>query len=117
MVGIDLGLKDAVILATERQFGNPRFFRKDEGRLSKAQRRLAKKQKGSKNRAKEKLKVARIHARIADRRNDFLHKLTTQIVHEHQVIAAESLQVKNMIRNHRLEKYCRCRMGRVRTAT
>ena len=104
MVGLDLGLKDAVILSTGKKFGNPRFFRKDEDRLAKAQRRLAKKQNGSKNRAKVKRKVARIHARIADRRNDFLHKLTTQIVNENQVIAAESLQVKNMIRNHRLAK-------------
>ena len=103
-VGLDLGLRDAVILSTGQKFGNPRFFRKDEKRLAKAQRRLAKKQKGSKNRAKARLKVARIHAKIADRRSDFLHKLSTRLINENQVIAVESLQVKNMIRNHHLAK-------------
>ncbi len=103
-VGIDLGLTDSVILSTGQKFGNPRYFRKDEKRLAKAQRRLAKKRKGSKNRAKERLKVARIHAKIADRRLDFLHKLSTRLVNENQVIAVESLQVKNMIRNHPLSK-------------
>ena len=103
-VGIDLGLADAVILSTGQKFGNPRFLRKDEKKLAKVQRQLAKKQKGSRNRAKARLKVARIHAKIADRRNDFLHKLSTQLIHENQVIAVESLQVKNMIRNHHLAK-------------
>ena len=103
-VGIDLGLADAVILSTGQKFGNPRFLRKDEKKLAKAQRQLAKKQNGSRNRAKARLKVARIHAKIADRRNDFLHKLSTQLIHENQVIAVESLQVKNMIRNHHLAK-------------
>ena len=103
-VGIDFGLMDAVILSTGRKFGNPKFFKKDEKRLTRAQKTLSKKQKDSKNRVKAKLKVARIHARITDRRNDFLHKLTTTIVHENQVIALESLQVKNMIQNHHLAK-------------
>ena len=103
-VGIDLGLTHAVILSTGEKVSNPKFYRKDELRLVKAQRRLAKKKKGSKNRAKARLKVARIHTHIADRRNDFTHKLTTRLVHENQVIAIESLQVKNMIRNHHLSK-------------
>ena len=103
-VGIDLGLTHAVILSTGKKVGNPKFYRKDERRLAKAQRRLAKKKKGSRNRAKARLQVARIHVRIADRRKDFTHKLTTRLVHENQVIAVESLQVKNMIRNHHLSK-------------
>ncbi len=103
-VGIDLGLTHAVILSTGEKIGNPKFYRKDELRLVIAQRRLAKKQKGSKNRAKARLKVARIHARIGDRRKDFTHKLTTRLVHENQVITVESLQVKNMIKNHKLAK-------------
>lgn len=68
-------------------------------KLAQAQRRLAKKKKGSKNRAKARLKVARIHAKIADSRNDWAHKLTTRLVNENQVLAAESLQVKNMVKN------------------
>jgi putative transposase len=103
-VGIDLGLTDSVILSTGQKFGNPRYFHKDEKRLARAQRRLAKKQKGSKNREKACLKVARIHAKIADRRKDFLHKLSTRLINENQVIAVESLQVKNMIRNRHLAK-------------
>jgi putative transposase len=103
-VGIDLGLLDTAILSTGEKVGNPRFFRKDEKRLAKAQKRLSKKQKGSKNRDKARIKVAKIHAKIADRRQDFLHKLTTRLIRENQVISVESLQVKNMIRNHHLAK-------------
>ncbi len=103
-VGLDLGLKSMVILSTGEHVGNPQFFRKDEKKLAKAQRRHAKKKKGSKNRAKARLKVARIHARIADRRWDYQHQLSTRIVHENQVICIESLTVKNMLKNHHLAK-------------
>ena len=103
-VGIDLGLTHAIILSTGGKVENPKFYGKDEKRLEKAQRRLSRQQKGSKNRAKARLKVARIHAQVADRRRDFTHKLTTRLIHENQVIAVESLQVKNMIRNHHLAK-------------
>ncbi len=103
-VGLDLGLLSMVILSTGEQVGNPQFFRKDEKKLAKASRRLAKKKKGSKNRAKARLKVARHHAKIADRRRDYQHKLSTRIVHENQVICVESLSVKNMLQNHCLAK-------------
>src|SRR2546426_1884292 len=103
-VGLDLGLKSMVVLSTGEQVGNPQFFRTDEKKLAKAQKRLAKKKKGSKNRNKARLKVARIHARIADRRRDYQHKLSTRIVHENQVICVESLAVKNMVKNHSLAK-------------
>jgi putative transposase len=103
-VGADLGLKDFVILSTGETVGNPTFFTKDEKKLARAQRRLAKKQKGSKNRAKARRKVARIHARIADRRRDFLHKLSTRLIRENQTICVESLAVKNMVQNHKLAK-------------
>lgn len=103
-VGADLGLKEFVILSTGETVGNPKFFRKDEKKLAKAQRRLAKKQKGSKNRAKARRKVANIHARIADRRRDFLHKLSTRLIRENQTICVETLAVKNMVKNHRLAK-------------
>ena len=103
-VGIDIGLTDVVVLSTGQKFGNPQFFRQDEKRLAKAQRKLSKKQKGSKNREKARIKVARIHAKIKDRRLDFLHKLSTRIIDENQIIAVESLQVKNMIQNHHLAK-------------
>jgi putative transposase len=103
-VGLDLGLKSMVILPTGEAVGNPRYYAKDEKRLAKAQRRHAKKKKGSKNREKARRKIARVHARIQDRRRDYQHKLSTRIVHENQVICVESLAVKNMVKNHKLSK-------------
>jgi putative transposase len=100
-VGIDLGLEDVVTLSTGEKTGNEHFFRQEEKRLARAQRRHAKKHKGSKNREKARRQVARIHARIADRRRDFQHKLTTRLIREnprglcrvvgHRVSAEKSL--------------------------
>src|SRR6266566_2753221 len=94
-VGLDLGLKSMVITSSGETVGNPKYAAFDEKKLAKAQRRLAKKQKGSKNRTKARKKVARIHAKIADRRRDYQHKLSTRIIRENQTICIESLQVKN----------------------
>ncbi|HEU4782031.1 MAG TPA: RNA-guided endonuclease TnpB family protein, partial [Ktedonobacterales bacterium] len=103
-VGIDLGLHDVVVVSTGEKVGNPHFFRQDETKLAKAQRRLAKKQRGSHNRDKARRKVARMHARIADRRSDFLHKLSTRIIRENQTICIESLAVKAMVKHPTLAK-------------
>ncbi|MDQ2694468.1 MAG: transposase [Pseudomonadota bacterium] len=103
-VGVDLGLKDIAVLSTGEKIPNPRHLAKLEKRLAKAQQRLAKKQKGSANRQKAKAKVAKIHTRIADARQDYTHKLTTRLVKENGFLAAESLQVKNMVRNGALAK-------------
>lgn len=103
-VGIDLGLSHFAILSTGEKVAAPNTFRKNEAKLAKLQRRLAKKQKGSNRRAKAKLKVARLHAKIADSRRDFLHKLSTRLINENQVIAVESLSVSNMQKNRRLSK-------------
>ncbi len=103
-IGADLGLKEFVILSTGETVGNPKFFHKDEKKLTRAQRRLARKHKGSKNRAKARRTVARIHARIADRRRDFLHKLSTRLIRENQTMCVETLAVKNMVKNHTLAK-------------
>ncbi len=104
MVGLDLGIQSMVAISTGEQVGNPRYFAMDEKKLAKAQRRHARKQKGSKNREKARKKAARLHVRIADRRRDYQHKLSTRIVHENQVICVESLAVKNMVKNHCLAK-------------
>ena len=104
MVGLDLGLKSMVITSDGHTFGNPKFFAKDEKKLARAQRRLSKKHKGSKSRQKARRKVAKIHARSADRRRDYQHKLSTKLIRENQVVCVESLQVKNMVHNHRLAK-------------
>src|SRR5260370_4923789 len=103
-LGADLGLKSFVVLSTGEAIGNPTFLRKDEKQLAKAQRRHAKKQKGSKNRGKARKKVGGIHARIRDRRRDFLHKLSTRLIRENQTICVETLAVKNMVKNHALAK-------------
>lgn len=103
-IGIDLGLTHFAVLSTGEKIAAPNAFRKAEKKLAKAQRTLAKKQKGSKNREKAKLKVARIHAKIADTRKDFTHKLSTRLVRENQTIAIETLAVKNMQRNRHLSK-------------
>ena len=103
-VGIDLGLTHFAILSTGEKVAAPNTFRKHEAKLAKLQRRLAKKQKGSARRAKAKRKVARLHAKVADARKDFLHKLSTRLINENQVIAIESLAVANMQKNRCLAK-------------
>src|SRR5260221_4200838 len=103
-IGADLGLKSFVVTSSGEVIGNPKFFRTDEKNLAKAQRRHAKKQKGSKNREKARKKVAHIHARIADRRRDFLHQLSTRLIRENQTICVESLAVRNMVKNPKLSK-------------
>ncbi|MDJ0649863.1 MAG: RNA-guided endonuclease TnpB family protein [Xenococcaceae cyanobacterium MO_188.B19] len=103
-IAIDLGIKDVIVSSKGLSSGNPKHYRKYEKKLAKLQKRLAKKQKGSKNRDKARLKVAKLHAKIADCRRDFLHKLTIQLIRENQVVITESLAVKNMIKNHKLAK-------------
>ncbi|MBP0593911.1 transposase [Paraburkholderia sp. LEh10] len=103
-IGIDLGLTHFAILSTGEKIAASNALRKNEAKLAKLQRRLAKKQKGSANRRKAKLKVARMHARIVDSRRDFLHKLSTRLINENQVIAVESLSVRNMKRNRCVAK-------------
>lgn len=103
-IGLDLGLSHAVITSEGEKINNQRFFKNYEKKLAKAQKRLFRKQNGSNNRKKARFKVAKIHARISDKRIDYAHKLTTKIVNENQVIAVESLQIKNLIRNRKLSK-------------
>jgi putative transposase len=101
-IGIDLGVKSLIAGSNGEKITNPKHFKKHHKRLKKAQKNLARKQKGSKNREKARVKVAKIHLEISDSRKDFLHKLTTRLVRENQVIAVESLAVKNMVKNHKL---------------
>ena len=103
-VAIDLGIKDVIVSSKGFFSGNPKHYQKYQKKLAKLQKRLAKKQKGSKNRDKARLKVAKLHAKIADCRQDFLNKLTSQLICENQVVITESLAVKNMIKNRKLSK-------------
>ena len=104
VAGIDAGLTSLVTLSTGEKIANPRHERRDRERLARAQRDLARKQKGSANRGRAQIKVARVHARIADRRRDHMHKLTTRLVRENQAVVIEDLSVRNMARNHRLAR-------------
>ncbi|MDJ1175699.1 RNA-guided endonuclease InsQ/TnpB family protein [Roseofilum capinflatum] len=101
-LGIDLGISSLLTLSDGTKITNPKTFRDKRRKLRKAHKALARKQKGSNNRYKARLKVARIHAEIADARQDHLHKLTTQLICENQMIVVEDLAVKNMIKNHKL---------------
>ncbi|MBQ0901007.1 RNA-guided endonuclease TnpB family protein [Micromonospora sp. U21] len=103
-VGVDAGITSLLTLSTGEKVTNPRHERADRRKLAKAQRTMARKAKDSANQAKARLAVARIHARIADRRRDHLHKLSTRLVRENQTVVIEDLSVRNMLRNHSLAR-------------
>ena len=103
-VGIDAGLTSLVTLSTGEKVTTPRHERRDRARLALAQQRMARKATGSANRAKARVKVARVHARITDRRRDHLHKLTTRLVRENQTVVIEDLNAAGMLRNHTLAR-------------
>ncbi|MFJ3975036.1 RNA-guided endonuclease InsQ/TnpB family protein [Streptomyces sp. NPDC090021] len=103
-VGIDAGLAALVTLSTGEKIINPKCERRDRERLARVQRALSRKEKGSKNRAKARTRTAKVHARIADRRRDHLHKLTTRLVRENQTLVIEDLAVGNMQQNPRLAR-------------
>lgn len=101
-VGIDLGIKHYAILSDGTKYGNPKFLEKGRQRLACLQQGLSKKTKGSKNYKKQKLRIARLHRRIANRRSDFIHKLTSDMVNRFDTICMENLNITGMTQNHRL---------------
>ena len=103
-VGVDLGLHHFAVLSDGTKMPHPKFLQRDLQALARAQRALARKQDRSKNRTKARQKVARIQARIADRRHDFLQKLSTRLIDENQVICVEDLAVENMVQNRCLAR-------------
>ena len=103
-VGIDVGLKDLATLSNGEKLPNPKFLQIKERRLKIRQRRLSRKVKGSKNRKQARLEIARIHAKVADTRRDYLHKFTTKTIRENQAVFVEGLCVANMLKNHCLAK-------------
>ena len=104
-VGVDLGLTHFAILSTGEKVENPRHMEQDLKALHRAQKSLSRKQKGSANREKARRRVAKIHARIRDRRADFLHKLSTRLIRENQAVCVESLNVEAMVKNRRLARH------------
>ena len=105
VIGIDAGITDLVTMSDGTYIPNPRHYVKTQRKLAKAQRKASRAKKGSNNRVKANLRVARIHNRIANQRQDFLHKLSTRLVSENQAIAIESLSIANMVKNGKLAKH------------
>jgi len=103
-VGVDLGIKNFAITSDGEMFENPKFLRKLEYKLSKAQKSLSRKKLGSQRWYKQKLIIGKIHENISNTRKDYLHKLSTKLINDNQVICLEDLQVKNMLKNHKLAK-------------
>lgn len=103
-IGIDLGIKEFCITSDGEMIENPKFLRKSKKKLRKLQKDLSRCQKGSKNREKCRIKVARKHEKITNQRKDFLNKLSKRFIDENQIIALETLKIKNMMSNHKLAK-------------
>ncbi|KAK9674739.1 putative transposase [Popillia japonica] len=103
-IGIDMGLTKFCINSDGEPFENHKYLAKNQKKLAKLQRQLSRKSKGSNNRNKARIKMARLYEKITNQRNDTLHKLSTQFVKDYDVICVEDLQVKNMVRNHKLAK-------------
>ena len=104
IVGVDLGSKHLIVSSDGKKIENPKFYRQSEKKLAYEQRQLSKKQLGSNNRNKQRKEVAKINEYIANSRNNYLHQISRKLIDENQVIIAESLSVKNMMRNHCLAK-------------
>jgi len=103
-VGVDVGIKTFAVMSDQSVIENPKHLKKSEKRLAKLQRDLSRKEKGSLNRAKARIKVAILHEKITNQRLDFLHKISSKIISENQAIVLEDLKVKNMVQNRRLAK-------------
>lgn len=101
-VGIDLGIKDFTILSDGTKYGNCKFLEKGQKRLKRLQRHFSMAQKDSKRRERLRLKIARQHRKISNRRSDFLHKLTTDLAKRFDTICLENLNVKGLMQNHHL---------------
>ena len=104
-IGVDLGLAHFCTLSTGEKVENPRYLERDLKKLRRARKALSRKEKGSANREKARKRVAKIHARIADRRRDFLNKLSTRLIRENQAVCVEDLNIRGMLRNRRLARH------------
>ena len=105
MIGIDVGIKEFYSDSNGNVVNNPKYLEKSMRKLVREQRRLSRKQKGSNNRSRQRVKVAKAHEKITNQRNDFLQKQSTILVSENQTICIEDLNVKGMIRNHKLAQH------------
>jgi len=113
-VGVDLGLKDAVVTSDGERVAAPRFYRAAQRKLRRAQRGQSRKIKGSNNRHKARQRVARVHQKIAAKRNDFCHKLTTHLVKNHDAVCIEDLSIKGMAKTKLSKSVLDASMGTIR---
>ena len=104
MVGLDVGITNFVYDSDGHKIGNPRNLKKSEKKLKRAQRKMSGKAKGSSNRNKQRLKLARVHKKVANQRRDFEHKISRQYVNKYDTIFVEDLSIDNMVKNHSLAK-------------
>jgi len=104
VIGIDLGLKEFLITSNNLHIQNPKYLKQSEKKLTKLQRELSRKSIDSSNRDKARLKVARQYEKVSNQRNDFLHKLSTNLIKDYDIICIEDLKIKNMVKNHKLAK-------------
>ena len=102
--GIDVGIKSFYTDSNGNVVKNPKYLEKSQEKLKREQRKLSRKKKDSKNKQKQRKRVARVHEKIANQRNDFIHKITTKLVSENQVIAVEDLNIKGLLKNHKLAR-------------
>lgn len=105
MIGIDVGIKEFYSDSNGNTVDNPKYLEKSMHRLVREQRKLSRKQKGSNNRNKQRIKIAKVHEKITNQRNDFLQKQSTVLISENQTICIEDLNIKRMIHNHRLAQH------------
>ncbi len=103
-VGVDVGLESFATLSNGMKIDNPRFFRHAEQGLAQVQRLLSRAEKGTPERAKRRKAVQHVHQRIANRRKDFAHKVSRELVNSFGMISFENLTIRNMLQNHRLAK-------------
>lgn len=103
-VGVDLGLKAFIVTSDSEVVSNPRYFRENQSKLKKIQQHLSRKKKGSNRRNKARLKVAKLHNKISNQRDYFLHNVTTDLVRKYDKIVIEDLDVAGMVKNHKLAK-------------
>ena len=103
-IGLDLGIKELIVDSNGHKYKNHKYLTKSQNKLTKEQRKLSKMVKGSNNRNKQRIKVARLHKHIQSQRNDYLHKLSKKIIDENQIICIEDLKVKNMMNDSKLAR-------------
>ena len=104
VIGLDLGIKDFIVDSNGNRYENKHFYKNQENKLKKLNKQLSKKQKGSNNRNKLRIRLVKVHEKIKNQRNAYLHQITSKIVNENQIICIEDLNVKGMMSNHKLAK-------------